>query len=57
MEERILKIIFNKDGHGNYTNKISLPKGWIEQMKVTQEEREVIVKFEDNKITIEKKEV
>lgn len=52
---RELKIMFNNDGKGNYTNKISLPKTWVAQMGVTSEEREVIVKFEDNKIIIEKK--
>lgn len=52
---RELKVMFNNDGKGNYTNKISLPKTWIERMGVTSEDREVIVKFEDNKIIIEKK--
>lgn len=52
---RELKVMFNNDGKGNYTNKISLPKTWIERMGVTSEQREVIVKFEDNKIIIEKK--
>ena len=47
--------MFNNDGKGNYTNKISLPKTWIAQMGVTPDQREVIVKFEDNKIIIEKK--
>ena len=52
---RELKIMFNNDGKGTYTNRISLPKTWIAQMGITKEEREVIVKFEDNKIIIEKK--
>lgn len=52
---RKLKIMFNNDGKGNYTNKISLPKTWITQMGVTPSQREVMVKFEDNKIIIEKK--
>lgn len=52
---RELKVMFNNDGKGNYTNKISLPKTWVERMGVTSEDREVIVKFEDNKIIIEKK--
>lgn len=47
--------MFNNDGKGTYTNRISLPKTWIAQMGITKEEREVIVKFEDNKIIIEKK--
>lgn len=52
---RELKVMFNNDGKGNYTNKISLPKTWVDRMGVTSEDREVIVKFEDNKIIIEKK--
>lgn len=54
-ERRELKIMFNDDGKGSYTNKISLPKTWITQMGITPEKREVIVKFEDNKIIIEKR--
>nr|WP_293994595.1 AbrB/MazE/SpoVT family DNA-binding domain-containing protein [uncultured Fusobacterium sp.] len=54
-DTRESKIMFNNDGKGNYTNKISLPKTWIAQMGVTPDQREVIVKFEDNKIIIEKK--
>ncbi len=52
---RELKIMFNNDGKGTYTNRISLPKTWIARMGVTPDQREVIVKFEDNKIIIEKK--
>lgn len=52
---RELKIMFNNDGKGTYTNRISLPKTWISKMGITQEERDVIVKFENNKIIIEKK--
>lgn len=54
---RELKIMFTNDGKGTYTNRISLPKTWIAQMGITKEEREVIVKFEDNKIIIEKKNI
>ena len=52
---RELKIMFNSDVKGTYTTRISLPKTWIAQMGITKEEREVIVKFEDSKIIIEKK--
>lgn len=53
---RELKIMFNNDGKGTYTNRISLPKTWIARMGITSDEREVIVKFEDDKrIIIEKK--
>lgn len=52
---RELKIVFNNDGKGSYTNKISLPKTWISQMGITKEDRVVIVKFEDEKIIIKKK--
>ena len=49
MEERKLKIMYNNDGKGRYTNKISLPKTWIEKMGVTIEDREVTVLFDEEK--------
>ena len=58
MEQRKMKVIFNKAG-GNaskksYGAKISLPKVWMNEMNITPEEREVLLSFENKKITIEK---
>lgn len=56
MEERILKISFNKSGTGGLTPKVSLPKKWTDKMDITLEEREIQVRFnEDTKEIIIKK--
>lgn len=56
MEERKLKVIFSKDGRGATNTKITLPISWVKNMGVTQENREVVLKYdEENKqIIIEK---
>lgn len=47
MEERILKIIFNKSGSGSITPKLNIPMSWIKNMGVSKEEREVIAKYNE----------
>ncbi len=58
MEERKLKISFNKSGgtagKGGVTTRVTLPKTWIDKMGITQEEREVTVTFDEEKIIIKK---
>lgn len=56
MEERELNISFYKAGNGIAT-RINLPKPWINKLKVTEEDRKVIVKFDEENeiITICKK--
>ena len=56
MEERILKITFAKAGNGGRVARLTVPIKWLDKMEIIPEEREVIVKFEDNRIIIEKKE-
>lgn len=58
MERRNLKLIANKDGHGTINYKISLPKKWIDRMKLNENERNVVISFDENnsKIEIEKAE-
>lgn len=57
---RELKVMFNKSGgtasKNSYSPKISIPKSWLDDMNITLEEREIVAKYENNKITIEKKE-
>ncbi len=43
MEERILKIIFNKSGDGYISGKLSIPATWLKDMGLTPESREVEV--------------
>lgn len=54
MEERPLKIIFGKSGSGSYTTRLTIPMNWVKEMGIDQDHREVIARFEDGKITIEK---
>ncbi|MBQ9658924.1 MAG: AbrB/MazE/SpoVT family DNA-binding domain-containing protein [Clostridia bacterium] len=56
MEERKLNIIFNKSGSGSTNTKVSLPITWIKQMGITQNNREVVAIYDEEKqeITIKK---
>lgn len=57
MEKRKLKILFNKDGYGNYSTKISLPKLWIQDMNLSLEKREVLVSYDKEKKEINIKKI
>lgn len=54
MEERKANVIFAKNGNGYVTNRITLPVPWVKQLGITEEEREVKIILEDDKIIIEK---
>lgn len=58
MEERKAKILFNKSGgtagKGGITNRITLPTKWIKEMGLTEDNREVFISFDGEKITIQK---
>ena len=49
MDKRILKISFGKTGTGNVNTKLSVPKKILEDMHVTQEEREVELEYSQDK--------
>ena len=49
MDKRILKISFAKTGTGNVNTKLSVPKKILEDMQVTQEEREVELEYNKEK--------
>lgn len=57
-ESRVLKIMFNKSGgtasKNSYAPKLSIPKSWLDSMDINLEDREVILHFDGEKITIEK---
>lgn len=61
MEERTLRVIFYKSGGGSGKNttgtRISLPKTWMTELGITEENREVILTFDGDKITIQKKQL
>ena len=48
------KITFNKSGSGSKSGRLTIPVALLELLKITEEERDVEIKFEDNKIIIEK---
>ena len=58
MEEKRARVIFNKSGgtagKGGITNRITIPTKWIKEMGITEEQREVNISFDGDKIMIEK---
>ncbi len=56
MEQRKLRVAFNKSGKGSFTPRLILPMSWIKEMNISPDERDVLVTFEDGKIIIEKNE-
>ena len=55
MENRNLKISFNKSGSGSLTPRLSLPITWIREMGISQEDREVVVSLYEDFILVRKK--
>lgn len=58
MEEKRARVIFNKSGgtagKGGITNRITIPTTWVKEMGITEEQREVNISFDGEKIIIEK---
>lgn len=59
MQEKTAKVIFNKSGgtagSGGITNRVTIPTTWVREMGITEEDREVILKFDGETIIIRKK--
>ena len=55
MENRNLKVSFNKSGSGSYTPRLSLPITWIREMGINEDDREVIVSLCEDFIMVRKK--
>ena len=57
MEDRVLKILFSKSGSGSTNTRISLPIKDLKDMGVSQNNREVIYKYDEKtkEIRIRKK--
>lgn len=47
MEKRILKISFAKGGSGSVSPRTTIPKSWLDVLKITQEEREIELVFDE----------
>ena len=54
MEKRQINMMFQKGGSGSVTTRLAIPKSWVDKMGVTQDEREVIVEFDAERITVRK---
>lgn len=54
--EKIRKanVIFNKNGNGFISTKITLPVPWTKKLGVSEEDREVRIELDDHKIIISK---
>ena len=57
-EKRTAKILFSKSGgtasKNGITNRVTIPTVWVREMGITKDDREVVLKFENGIITIEK---
>ena len=42
-------MIFNKDGHGSLSTRISVPKSWADKLGFSQEKREAEITFDEEK--------
>lgn len=52
-EVRKANISIRKNGNGYQTSSIFLPKKWLDQMNISQENRQVKISFDGKKISIE----
>ena len=48
-EIRTVKMIFNKDGHGSLSTRISIPKSWADKLGFSQDKREAEIVFDEEK--------
>ena len=53
MEEKKVKIMLAQSGNGSENYRLRIPTPWIKQMEL-DEERNVTISFDGNKITIVK---
>ncbi|WP_435307338.1 hypothetical protein [Sebaldella termitidis] len=54
MEKRNVRVSFQKSGNGRGA-RITLFMPWLRKMGVSEEEREVVITYDEKKITLEKK--
>lgn len=57
MEKRVLKVSFAKGGSGSVSPRTTIPKTWLDALKITQDERdiELILDVEKEQIILKKK--
>lgn len=49
------KLLINKGGKGSTSYRSTLPKRWVKQMGLSTDNRNILMTFDGNKITIEKR--
>lgn len=58
MEERTARMIFNRSGgtagSGGCTTRVTIPSSWTREMGINQDDREITISFDGERITIEK---
>lgn len=54
MERRKAKLIINKNGSGSLTTRATLPISWIKKMGLNENERDLILEFDEDKIIVKK---
>jgi hypothetical protein len=47
-------INFNKSGSGSVSGRLTIPKDFLQLLEITAQDRNVIIRFEDGKLIIEK---
>lgn len=52
---RKANIMFNKNGNGFTTTRITIPVGWTKELGFSEEDKEAKISLDNNKIIIEKK--
>ena len=57
MEKRTLRIMFSKNGNGFKSYRVNLPTPWIEDLEITENDREVNVYKLNDRIIITKGEI
>ena len=53
-EIRKANIIFNKNGRGATTTRITLPVGWVKELGLNENDRQATIELNKNKIIIRK---
>lgn len=54
-ECRFVKAMFNKNGSGSYSARVNLPIPWITSMGIDQNNKDLSITFDGEKIIIEKR--
>lgn len=54
-DSREVNIMFNKNGSGNVTTRVSLPVPWVKELGFTEEDRQATIEICDDKIILKKK--